>query len=633
MQGKQPDGRIDRASTPVSGPSWRAVIDLVDTRRQDSLRYNSGVFSKLQRFYDNYRGYWQGRVNQFRNQITIPFTFAMIQSNVARKVQACFGPDPISFEATAPEDMDAARRVQALVAQEFEDCGSMLKAVDFFLMEAIGGTAVCRLGWKNVTRQHRLRQMETVAPGLEIPVLRDYVATVFNGPIWDPIDRLDFWQEPAKTRIDDMDWAIHRYWMDYDNLLDDANSPNPYFEPRAVKMLREFPLTGSGHHEWVQRKVTFRNEYDYQARASQRFAKPVEIWEMHGLVPSEFAQGGFRHRCIAIANERVVLKNRESALGNQQLPFLSHSSMPDPYSFDGVGKAEIAYGPQRTADRINNQRLDLIDLIIDPPILANSAVGMNTQNLFSRAGRVFMLDGPVGDDNIRPLQYDLRGLQVGAAEVGELFSMMQLGTGETEALMGLSSGASRETARGFLGRQENALTRMSLETHIAEKGFVEKLANAFHRMNQMWLPLPAQVARLGSVASTDPITGLPISEPVTIDYDDLNADFRIRAVGASQMMGKANRQQNFVQMLQILSANPVMMQIVNWPNMARQGFELFDFKNINELLVQGMVPMVNQTPAEPGAPAGAGEGLEMMDPNSLSQTFNAQPVSQLAGVL
>jgi hypothetical protein len=73
---------------------------------------------------------------------------------------------------------------------------------------------------------------------------------------------------------------------------------------------------------------------------------------MHGLVPSDFAKDGIRHRCIAIGNERVVLKNREGPLSNQEKPFKSYSPMPDPYSFDGVGKAEIAYGPQRTADRL-----------------------------------------------------------------------------------------------------------------------------------------------------------------------------------------------------------------------------------------------------------------------------------------
>lgn len=625
-----PNGRVE-ATRKVSGPSWSRTIELVDQRRKDSTRYNSSLFGKLQRFYDIYRGYWSGRANQFRNQVSIPFTFAMIQSNVARKVQTCFG-TPVTFEATAPEHTGSARKVQALVNQQLDDANSILKAVDFFLMEAICGTAVCRFGWKNVTRKNKYRKLETIAPGLTVPVSYEEDAELFNGPTWEPIDRLDFWQEPAKVRIDDMDWAIHRYWVDYDNLVDDANSPMPYFDPRAVHLLREFPLTGGGQNEWMARKVTFRNEYDYTARLQQRFSKPVEIWEMHGLVPDEFAQDGYRHRCIAIANERVVLKNREGPLGNQQLPFLSHASMPDPYSFDGVGKAEIAYGPQRTADRLNNQRLDLIDLIIDPPILANASTGINTQNLFSRAGRIFLLDGTVGDDNIRPLQYDLRGLQVGAAEVGELFSMMQLGTGETEALMGLG-GQSRETARGFLGRQENALNRLSLESRLADEGFVTKLADAFHRMNKLWLSLPAQATRLGSVATVNPVTGFPIEESPEIDYDDLNADFKIRAVGSSQMIGKAQRRQDYVQLVQVLGAIPQMAMLINWANMARQGFEIHDFKNISELMntQQTMLNTMVQGQGGGGEAGAGGQMLPQLSPDILGQMMNVQPTAALQG--
>ena len=56
-------------------------------------------------------------------------------------------------------------------------------------------------------------------------------------------------------------------------------------------------------------------------------------------------------------NGRVVLKDREGPLGNQQLPFVSYAPMPDPYSFDGVAKTEVAFGPQQTANRLANQKL------------------------------------------------------------------------------------------------------------------------------------------------------------------------------------------------------------------------------------------------------------------------------------
>lgn len=629
-QGKLPDGRIERQDYPT----WSRVIELVDGRRQDSIRYNTHLFNRLADYYKTYRGVWQGRYAQFRNNISIPFTFAMIQSDVARKVQASFGAWPVvGFEGYAPEDASRAKRNEVLISAQMKDADSIIKAVDFFLQADICGTGIARFGWKNVTRKTRYRKMEQIAPGFEVPVVYEDESEIFDGPNWEVVDRLDFWQQPARRTIDEMDWVIHRYWADLDALKEDANSPIPYFDPRAVNALDSVPLSGRGATDYQERRLTFRDEYDYMARTAEHFSKPVEIWEYHGLVPSEFAVNGVRHRCIAVANERVVLKNREGPMPNGQKPFLSYSPMRDPYGFDGVGKAEIAYGPQRTADRINNQKLDAIDLLIDPQIVASSTANLNTQNLFSRAGRVILVDGPADDSNIRPLVMNMQGLQAAYSEISQLFQFMQLGTGETESLLGVQSG-SRETARGFLGRQENALTRLSLEATLAEQGFIEPLANAFRSMDRLWLSLPHEVKIVGSLATVNPITGLPYpDERATVDYEDLVPDYRARAVGASQMLGRSIRQQNLIAIMQVLSANPAMMQIVNWANFARQAFELFDFKNVNDLLVN-QVPLINQMAQNAGmsptAAAGAvAQPMQTLDPNILGQLMNVQGQSTL----
>ena len=605
------------------------IIELVDSRRQESLRYNQALFQRLQGYYDNFRGVWQGRLAQFRNNISIPFTFAMIQSDVARKVQTSFGTWPIvSFEGYAPEDVASAKRNEVLISAQMKDADSVMRAADFFMQADINGTAIARWGWKHLVRRNAYRKLETIAPGLTIPVRYEGKSELFNGPIWEVVDRLDFWQQPARKRIQDMAWVIHRYWLDWDDMVEDSQNENPYFDRAAVMALRNFPMDGATHSEYIARQVRFRNQYDYQARSSERFSKPVEIWEMHGIVPKEFATDGIRHRCIAIGNARVVLKNGEGPLANQEKPFLSYAPMPDPYSFDGVGKAEIASGPQRTADRLNNQRLDAIDLVIDPQYVVSDTTSLNTQNLFSRAGRIIMVGGDASDTAFRPLTPDLRGIQLGGDEMGRLFSMMQLGTGETEALLGLG-GQNRETARGFLGRQENALTRLSFEARMAEEGFIEPLANAFRNLDRLLLTLPHEIKILGTMATTNPTTGLPYQAvSAEIDYDDLAPDYRARAVGASQMMGRSVRQQNLLGLLQMMSSNPTLMSLVNWANFARQAFELFDFKNVNELLVS-QVPMVNQIASETGMPpdqvaSSVSQPMDQMSPEILSQMFNSQ---------
>jgi hypothetical protein len=198
------------------------------------------------------------------------------------------------------------------------------------------------------------------------------------------------------------------------------------------------------------------------------------------------------------------------------------------------------------------------------------------------------------------------------------------------------SGNARETARGFLGRQENALTRSALESRLAEVGFIEPLADMFRTMDRRWLSLPQEIKVLGSASTTNPDTGYPYEpETLTVDYDDLVPDYRARAVGASQMTGRSIRQQNLIGLMQVLSANPAMMQLVNWGNFARQAFDLFDFKNTSELLLK-QPTQVNQTAQDNGVSpdqimSAISQPLENVSPETLGQMMqvgNSSPLTQ-----
>ena len=152
-------------------------------------------------------------------------------------------------------------------------------------------------------------------------------------------------------------------------------------------------------------------------------------------------------------------------------------------------------------------------------------------------------------DIVQPLTPDLRGLQMAYTEIAQLREALQYMTGETDALLG-QRGSGDETARGFLGRQENALSRVSNETKLAEETFVERLADAFVDLDRIFLPPDYEVKMIGSLSTVNPITGLPYPQQrVQIGPEDLRADFRARAVGASQTMNKGTRQQELAAIL------------------------------------------------------------------------------------
>src|SRR3990172_3830548 len=438
------------------------VIALVDANYQHSLRYHHTFYSKLSSWYNVFRSVSR-RPSEFRNNISIPFVFAMVQSDVARKVQTSLSAWPIvTFSGYAPEDSARAKKNEILVSAQMKDADSISKGVDFFLTADLYGVAIARYGWKNITRRNRIRRRHQIGPGLSIPVAYEYDAEFFDGPNWEPIDPLDVKVQPGKRRIEDMSWLIHEYWADLDDLLEESASEHPYFERSKVLQLTRYPLDMGATSQMDFRAGTYRNQFDYMARRTEKFAKPVHIKERWGLVPDEFAPDGIRTRCIAVANDRVVLLNREMPFWDQQKPFLSYAPMPDPSTFYAPGKVEIAEKLSQAANRLANQKLDVLDHIVDPQYLMSSSAGINKDNLFSRAGRIILVDGSADDSNIRPLTPDTRGFQANYAEISTLWSYMQLGGCINDIVMGLPA-AERETARGFLGRQENTLTRLSLE--------------------------------------------------------------------------------------------------------------------------------------------------------------------------
>lgn len=587
------------------------MVDMVVSRRNHSENRHQWFLNRINRWYGLYRGLWMGKTNPFSNDIRIPFLFSVIQSDVARKVQTSLGSWPIcQFTGYGPSDEAIARKNEVLVSAQMKDANSFVKAVDFFLSADLYGTAIARHGWAKKTRKERRRftilDQEGVVEGK---------VTWFDGPDWELIDRLDFYPQPGFKRIPEMAWVIHRYLLDYDDVR--ALADQGMFVPSQVSQLKNATPSAETTRQIQERLSVYRTYDDYAARSSEKFAKPVELLEYWGVVPSEFAPDGITNRVITIANRRLLLRNDPSPFWHGDKPFVAYSPMPDPHYFDGTGKMEIGEKMQATANKLANHQLDILDLFASPTFMVNRQAGIDTSNLVLRPGRVIGIDGPVDDTQIRPLIPDLRGLQQIYPQIGSLWNWIQQGTGIAEdVIMGMPS-SDRQTAREYMGRQENVLTRVMLEARLAEEGFLEPLANYFRALNKQFLSVPKEIRMMGNAAVINPITGLPLpQDPVTINLEDVYPDYRARAVGATQTLGRMVRQQNLMLLMQAMSSNPVMLQMVNWANFARQLFETFDMKNVDELLVNS-VPAINQMAQQMGGSPEQAAGV-------VSQTLPSQ---------
>lgn len=633
---------LENAATQRWTPRFdnASLLELVNARKQHSTSYHQKYFLKLARWYDLWRGIYTTRFDPYRNSIHIPFLFSVVQSDVARKVQTSFGSWPVvSFGGYAPEDAPRARKNEVLISAQMKDADSFRKAVDLFITSDLYGTGIARLGWKKERKLERFRMLNESMGREEV---MDEWVTRFDGPDWQVKDPLDVWVQPGKRRFNEMDWVFDRYYLDLDMVRAAARPTDdgrePLFDPIGVAELEAAPMSQGAEGEMNTRMSVYRSYGEWEARRQEKFAKPVEIWEMWGRVPEEFAPDGITSRQIIVANGRVVLRNQPNPYWHGRLPFYEYSPCPDPHYFHGVGKVEIGEKMQAASNRIANQKLDSLDLFVNPAFIADRALGLDTTNIVLRPGRVLTSNKPPTEEMFRALSPDLRGVESAYAEIAQQWAWIQQGTGLIEDVaMGGPGGSGRETARAAMMRNENVLTRLMLEARLAEEGFVEPLANGMVDLNKQYLPVPKQIPILGSRAIVNPITGLPLPpEPIDINLDDLNHNYHAHAVGATQMLGKSVKQQNIMMALQAVQANPVMLQLVNWVAFARQLFETLDLTNVDELLVT-QIPMVNQMAQQAGmdpavmagalgaAGGAATQPLEQLDPQALGALTGMQP--------
>jgi len=612
---------IKRADNPVAFRDQ--LIQMVTSRKNTSEMYFSGIRKLLPQLYDLYRCVISGRFSPHKNDIAIPLIFSTIQSDVARKTQTSFGSWPIvSFIGYGPDDATIARKREALISAQMKDNGAFKKGYELFLTADLYGTSIAQWGWSYKEQEMLISRSHTLpVSGQSVTVQNRQSVVTFDGPDWRILDLLDCFPEPGIREIDNMAWFITREYMDLDEVRalarPDEDGITIFDESEVARMEREgvaAPVVTDDFKTWRSQGRTLD---EYSARNADPYARPVEVLNMWGRVPSEYAADGIVERVVTVGNGRYLFRNRPNPFWSGKKPFLAYSPMPDPHFFFAAGKAEISKKLQIVANRFTNQQLDALDIFIDPAFFYNTSTNLNTRNLLMRPGKFIPVQGSP-QDGIMPVQPNLQGMQMGGQMTNVVWQWMQQGTGIIEDTVMGGSGE-RQTAREFIGRSEAVATRLLMESRLFEEHFLEPLANQFVDLNRQFLSLPREVFILGGNAVIDPVTGLPIPETTrqTISGWDLVPNYEAQAIGATTRLGRASRQQNLTFLLQAASANPIAASAVNWINFFRNIFREFEISNVNELintepqmqamLAQSGAQRANQVPEAGGQPGGINE--------------------------
>jgi hypothetical protein len=605
------------------------IINMVVERTEGSESYHTGILRRLPRLYDLFRGVYTGNFHPHKNNIHIPIILGTVYADAARKAATSLNAWPIvNFVGYGPDDMPIARKREALISAQMKDADAFEKEVNTYIVADLYGVAISQVMWDRVVEK---RIVDDVA---SIPLSGQIVRTIkkqdvisFDGPNWEPVDRIDFMPQPGIRTIKKMKYVIRRYFLDVDDLR--AMVAKGIFDGSEVARLIAEGGVGAQmatDQQLVRRFQARTGMTEQEAKFQDKYTRPVEILEYWGIIPSEFATDGVLNRVITVANRRYLLRNRPSPFWHGMKPFLSFAPMPDPHYFDAAGKAEISEKLQLTANRFVNQGLDGAELAIDPMWFYNRNKGLNVRGLYSRPGRFIGVDGDPSSV-VTQMRTDLSGIREGVSKAEEMRRYAQMGTGILDdAVQGLE-GPDRQTAREFVGRREAAGTRLMLESRLYEETYLEPLANMMVMLDKQFLDLPKEVLIMGDSSQVDPVTGSPIpGSRERLDGYDLVPNYAARAMGATSGLSRGVRQQNLGILLQYVSSAPQIAGAVNMVNFMRYIFREFEIPNINEVIQQQ--PGLQQVLAQ----ATGGQGGAQQVPTSGQMALGMNVLPQQPGM-
>lgn len=608
--------KLRYAETATNPKSDESVLDLVNSRFKHSRNAYQTLHRKVGKWYDLYRGIYRGEFDSHRNFVTLPLIFSTVQSDVARKMNTLFSVWPIvGMFGYGPEDAATARKNELLISAQMKDCSSYLKGYDLAIAADLYGTGILQHGWR-YDEETILRREQAATPISQqrLERIKTETTVVFDGPDWEVIDILDAYPQPGYHDLTEMGWFIRRMWVDLDDIR--ALVKAGIYDQDGLTKLELYGAVSDIEASMIERRGYTRypvSSYPNEPQRTEKFAKPVELIEMWGQVPDEFMPpDGATERVITIANQRCILRNEPNPFWHGRKPFQNYCPMRDPHDFFGIAKAEVSEKLQVTANKIACQKLDALDLFIDPMFYANRNAGIDQRRLKTKPGGIIMGDAPP-NEALQAIIPNLSGVQNAYQEIQDVWRWMQQATGIVEdTVMGIGS-SKRTTAREFMGRQESVSVRLLLEARLAEEMWIEPLAQAFRALNRQFLTVPKELKILGQNAQMDPVTGMPIPPEMNpVQMDDLYQDYDVRAMGTTQAMGKQERLQRLQGIYQLAAANPIAMQTINHAAFLREIFLASEVYNTTELLTpppsqmmmgqmsQGLPGMSGQAPPEQG---------------------------------
>lgn len=520
-------------------------------------RYSQALddrFESAKKIYEHWIGTPPKRSYSWQNAVHVPITFEAEQTISPRIFAALFPNEaPLEIELNGDADEDEGVRILNLVKHHFRISDVQGKAVPAIQQCTLLGTGYMGASWKFSTAWQMNQGVR-------------YQSIIDNRPDCEFVSFFELFPHPAKLHMSDSLPVIRRRVCDAEYLKKMAAMPQFGFM-NLDKALKSEPVKS------YQSKIDGidGNKLQLKKREEYEILEYWGPWDASYEKDNETVSYQALPYWIMVVNRSVVIRALPNPFNHQRPPFVKFTLYPDINpSWFGVGVGQIGMATQERVNKIVNQRLDNVDLVMNKQGFYNGNDHLiNVKKLqISQPGQWHKVSDTVG--SIRWM--DIPDVTASAYQEENLAKQdFREATGATIPLMPSDEGQHR-TATGISLLQGAAGARFRPVLRRMETDLVSDLGQIYLSNLQQFMAFPEWV----TVTSDN-----GHKAPIEIAPEDIQSKAKFIPTGVSELLNKE------VQIGQLLKFKEVTMQdpTVNRQEINKRVGQLMGFKDIDKLIV------------------------------------------------
>lgn len=560
------------------------ALQLVTDRHESARSYWDSFHERCEVYNDMYKSRLTGSTGQKKTtkaNVFVPLTFDAVETIVPILVQPYLDclKNPVTVLPRRYEDEKSAKIVEHLLGYQV-DISNLRQKLEILERHCVKyGMAVGKVYWKRETVKVKETQEIEGIDEFGNPVLEEEEVTVekvlYDDPCFEPIKIDRFYIDPEADDIQSARYVIEKMVnVDPSYLLE--MEEQGYF-----KNVKDIPEV----QQWIEADV--KSNADEISRFSAN-DQPFDQDRDAGIDLLEYWED---NRQIIVANEQWVIRDEKNIFLHKKKPYVAIYYTKLDFEPRGIGIPEAVEGLQFEINAKRNQRLDNVNLVLNPAVLfQNGSIDdVHNQFVLTPGKAVFCND----INGVKPFVFpDVTG--TASNEIMDLRQDFKRTAGNTDELVGTTEVRHRQTRAEIEAKLTQAIGRIEYVKTQQAAGGIRDIFCFFHWLNQQYLDQPRVVRIVGEKGN----------EYMVVNPEDVGRDYDIRITSDPGGIQKQLKLDSWLQFLQISLPNQMFAPAMDPMKILKKTAELFDIapEAIMPEQPQGMAPGIPMPPQGMGQP-------------------------------